>query len=165
MDKVSFTGISNTVAEVYGQAELKVSRLRIDLNDEGSKDLSQFKAILEKFPNHSGKDSITIHRTFNPDDMSKVFMLNGKTVKMDDSNIPIFQKIAELTKRIINYDETLPMDENLLKKTIRELMTSGAPISGKRAEMNALGIHDTWVREVAENMNSDLDKIMRDYFA
>lgn len=165
MDKVSFTGISNTVAEVVGQVKPQGLKLRVDLNDEGSKDLSQFKAILQKFPNHSGKDSITIHRTINPDDMSKVFMLNEKTVKMDDSNIPIFQKIAELTRKIINYDETLPMDENSLQKSIKELMTSGAPKSGKRAEMMALGLHDNLVKDVASNINSDLDEIMKDYFA
>lgn len=164
MDKVSFTGISNTAAKMYGKVEPKLLRLRVDLNDEGVKDLSHFKTILKKFPNPAGKDSITIHRSINLDDTSKKFMLNGKTVKLEESNVPIFQKIGELARRIINYKDTLPIDEISLKNAIKELNNEMGLKSEKTTEMIALGSHDNNVREVAERMNIDLDEIMKDYF-
>lgn len=164
MDKVSFTGISNTAAQVCGKAEPRLLRLRVDLNDEGIKDLSQFSTILKKFPHPAGKDSIAIYRSVDPDNMSKFFMINGKIVKLEDSNIPIFQKIGELTKRIINYDDPLPIDENSLKKAIKKLNSVMGLKSEKTTEMIALGSHDNNVRGVAERMNIDLDEIMKDYF-
>ena len=121
MDKInniSFTGIKNIADIGYQKSNSTISSaLSMVLTDDyKGKDLTEFKAVLErvakKSKNFRHKDGVEFINLEKRDDMygksvedSVKFYLNGKEVEVKDENLPIFSYLAKLTKKIANMDK------------------------------------------------------------
>ena len=120
MDKinnVSFTGIKNIADIGYQKSNSTISSaLSMVLTDDyKGKDLTEFKAVLErvakKSKNFRHKDGVEFINLEKRDDMygksvedSVKFYLNGKKVEVNDENLPIFSYLAKLTRKISKMD-------------------------------------------------------------
>lgn len=75
--------------------------ISIQLNNEGSNDLADFKQILENFPNREAKDVVNFafFETENPN-VPYIFKLNSNRLPMKGENVPIFKKINTLLNEV-----------------------------------------------------------------
>lgn len=145
---VSFTGIQNIGAarfhngnnvipthvagvltkknELIEDYNFIMDRIVFELTDDGEKDLSKFKPILNQFPNKRSNNFFRfdivrlkkdetylsdIKKLSNP--VKTLFFLNSKQIEMKDENIRLFSKINGLLKRIVGKDE-LPLNDNYI---------------------------------------------------
>ena len=117
---ISFSGIKNAGAQMHIQEKDKVLNkgamfeftipkgkhinLHVELNNEGDKDLDNFKEILKEFPNEYNAKTLNIDYdefiNIDTGEKEKSYFLNGKNLKMTSENFKIFNKIFRLLEKI-----------------------------------------------------------------
>ena len=114
---VNFTGIKNVGAMYIAMPEInhKMDIMSMQLtNDESGNDLDEFKTAIEKTGNperyilpYEGAVNISVS-TIAPEEEyvspERKFFLNGKQLKVNDRNLPVFSYLCKLTNKIKNKD-------------------------------------------------------------
>ena len=120
---ISFTGIQNACGThdktAYG-TENYADTITLQLNNDGEKDLDNFKDILKKYPSYMTSDLLEIcylvnENRKNPNNPYTDFSLNSKKIKLNDENLPIFSKISNLLNRLSKGEEKIPIDAECLE--------------------------------------------------
>lgn len=134
MDKInniSFTGISNIGVIEFEQKNKVISKsLSMVLKDDRvSADYEAFKAVLKKiknggFLNDSSPHILNIECT--DAGIERYLSVNGKKVEENDKNLPLFEYVAKLAKRI----ENMPKKEMVVNESYVENEASSNLISG-----------------------------------
>lgn len=143
---VSFQGIKNIGAAYEYRAEPKVlsinsqnsgpvSRVYIpkgqsfelhcELNNKGTKDLTEFKEILKTYPNQDPAqknvldiicDRATFTDPMNNERSLNICKVNGHTMPINDENYSVYRKLVKLVQTISEKDEKeLTHDKNYVK--------------------------------------------------
>lgn len=187
MDKInniSFTGIKNIADISYQKSNSTISSaLSMVLTDDfKGKDLTEFKAVLEKvakksknFRHKDGVEFLNLEKCENRYDTnikdSIKFYLNGKEIEVKDENLPIFSYLAKLTRKISNMDSKdmvvnndyknyeigskLKYDFELDKEQLDEL---------KRKNLLDRIFNRTLVKSSADATNKLIQTVMENYF-
>ncbi len=120
---ISFKGVKNAGAQMFTREKPEIIKsgpyttllpkgkhinLHIELNNEYTNDLDNFKYILRAFPNKYNKNSMNIeydefiHPRFN--EKEKFFIINDQIIELNEKTFPVFNQIFKLLKKI----ETMP---------------------------------------------------------
>lgn len=174
---VSFKGIQNVGCATFTTPTVVRLRIITQLTDEGSKDLSAFKQIFQRFPDSSNKGFLRIDCDINFEDgkLSEGFRLNKAPLDINDENLSIFTKIVGLLKKIhdkSSLSETFakssfPVNEEYVKSSdcVHNLGFDKTPIlpdevSGKIESMHNVGTVEACTRGMLDR----IQEIMTEYF-
>lgn len=114
--KTSFTGIQNaSVVNYKGSGKNLTRRIIMQLTDEGTKDLTESKPILEKYKDGLGKNFLIIDSTRIVDkngNSQRKFFINNKELEINENNLNIFAKITNLITKITESEKPLKINED-----------------------------------------------------
>ena len=123
---ISFKGVKNAGAQMFTREKPEIIKsgpyttllpkgkhinLHIELNNEDTNDLDNFKYLLRAFPNKYNKNSMNIeydefiHPRFN--EKEKFFIINDQIIELNKNTFPVFNQIFKLLKKI----ETMPPEK------------------------------------------------------
>ena len=119
---VTFKGMQNVgcyFKQYNNDPENRKERLAIQLNNKGTKDLDEFKDVLETHPGFQESDFLDMDfrsypNRLNPYRQITDVFINSKPLELSNKNIPIFVKINNLLKRISKGEE-IPTTENYIQ--------------------------------------------------
>lgn len=177
---INFTGIqkANGVYEQYPGKVLSEGFLDLQLNNENGEDLKEVQELLSKFP--SNEDSSFLKINFNqakPPASQKdgkveyCTRVNRRYLELNDENLKYFSQINKLLKKVSQ------MEAKELESPKEYLDSADCfdHVYGKRGvkelndpkfteDINA--IHNPInVKDVAKNLQADMEEMMLDYFA
>lgn len=126
---VSFTGIQNVGAwgvSLVRNTTPETQRFVCQLTDTGTKDLSKFKDVFEKFPDPLNKGFLRFDLLKPAGTDETFFTLNNKPLVTEDETLSVFQKLSKLFSKIANSEEKmLVQDEYLKSNESLENLTKG----------------------------------------
>jgi len=177
--QVSFTGIKNVGGRVHRGGE--VYSIVLELTDEGTKDLSEFKDVFEKHPllneafeNHN---ILNLHSTYfgkeepASDGSSCLYNINGHWLRPenDKERVTILSKLAALIRKVAESEEEFPLSKTYLKST--ECLNHHRPwpspedaIEPWEEEMLEKAHKLSEVKKAAKGILTDINKNMCDIF-
>lgn len=182
--KISFKGFENTGIGVevnknrqqllknnqyYIKPKYVHFTLTTTLNNKNERDLEDFKEILEKFPNYHDKDTINFHydKYEIPSLRTKKaeFWLNDKPLILNDDNLRIFSKIAQLISKL----SKTPDEKFHLKD--KYLLSDECKINFNYFKKDKRGFADKVkifhtpanIRQNAKNMKEEIELIISRY--
>lgn len=173
-NQISFTGIYN-IASVEFLKKYPSESLSMTLkNDFNGKTLDEFKKLVKKseisdFINPKYKDLLNIEKVSNEMSGKDEFFINGSSLECNDKNLPIFTFIAKLTRKIVNMaDKDFVVNQDYKNYCADETLIAGSKISSF-CDTSAANFFDqffdkTNIKNTARNINSGIDKIMKNYF-
>lgn len=182
--KISFKGFENTGIGVernkHRQQLLKNNKyyikpkyvhftLTTTLNNKKEKDLDYFKEILEHFPNYREKDSINFHydKYEIPSLRTKKeeIWLNDKPLILNDTNLRIFSKIAQLFNKLSKTpDKNFHLDDKYLLSDECKMNFNYFRKDKKEFNNNLKNFHTPAnIRQNAKNMEEEIELIISRY--
>ena len=122
---ISFQGTRNvggygvcTIDPIIEKPIPQYMELNVELTNDGyGRDLDNFERILKKYPNEINNRFLTFEYTKGGKNIPEGFYLNMKPLKMNDENLPIFEKLVKLLDKVSEKDDTE-------MKTNRDYLTS-----------------------------------------
>lgn len=114
---VSFTGIQNVGAWGFRFSRdlpPDTRRFVCQLTDVGTKDLSEFKDVFEKFPDPLNKGFLRFDVLQPEASKGTFFMLNHEPLELEDKTLPIFEKFSKLFAKIANSQEKLLVQDEYI---------------------------------------------------
>lgn len=186
---VSFSGLKNaSCAFIVNETPYKIEKngksievpkakdivLNVQLDNTGENDLDNFKDILKKYPSKYAPDHISFtyeQQEFSPDDIRSEYYLNGTRLKINDENLRIFSKLAQLTEKLNdassikqepNYTATETFDQvyySILMKFLKYTPNFN------HSEVLKYALNPGYVANAAKHMQNQIYKDMNDYFA
>ena len=163
--QVSFTGINNAGGAIFEG----INKIVVEFTDEGTKDLSEFREILKKYPTNyklSNKNILqfdSVH--FGPDLGNKRrFLINDWSIDLTDANAYIFSKMAALTKRLQESKEKIFVSKDYIESTecvnrYRGFVTEDR-ITAEENELMNKAHNPEQMKNVAGLINTDISKAM-----
>jgi len=122
---VSFTGmkIFTTIQNFSTNSIENKDKITLQLNNDGEKDLDDFKQVLKKYPDFYNEGYLDLElksaTNRNPGNLYNDVYVNSKKLELNDENLPIFSKINNLLKKISkndvnpsNFDKSLDPQES-----------------------------------------------------
>jgi len=122
MDNITFTGMQN-IGVVWKFDKLNpgavVDRIAIQVNNNGHRDLDEFKQLLKTHNDcfHSNCLDIIFDSSPNRINPKRPYLdvfVNMKKLEMNTENMPVITKIENLLKRISKGEEEMPITEGYL---------------------------------------------------
>lgn len=145
--------------------------LTTTLDNKTDKDLQDFALILQKYPNKINKDTVNFHYDkYNVPSLGvtkQEFWLNDSPLILNDKNLPVFSKLAQLFNKLSKMpDERLHTEKYYLAtdncKMNFNYFRKNTEIFDKQLEK----FHTpATIRKNAQDMSQEFQKIMTQYFS
>ncbi len=176
---ISFKGIQNIGIGEFVLPNYKNYRMIAQLTDNVTKDYSEFKDILKKYPNPLNKTFLKFdiyQMNDNSGNLRLNFAVNDQTISVNDNSLHLFQKIAKLTNNIwqnlslVNLNKVndiYPTEKKYLKSLDCKKNFSMGESSCSESEIieNIKSIHDkNNVKKGVLIINNFIQAAAEDYF-
>lgn len=181
---VNFTGIKNVgyaySANCYNHDDTDYLNFQVTNGCHGDNDLDEFRSVLGKVKDGSkyehkftdGMVSLAINTISDfRAGTTYAVLINGKDLEQNDENLPLFQYLADVTKKLSEMDEKdFVVDEEFLnspemKTTYLGGLTMVLPKKYGSYEQLIKDAHDVrGVKIGAGDVNQKIEDVMRKYF-
>ena len=147
--------------------------LNVQLDNNGDKDLENFKEILKKFPPKIGKDFVSF--SFEEQQVPGrkrdfKYFLNGRILEINDENLPIFSKLSKLMEKVQNplsfHQESSYLEGENCSKALYSIMLAFSKYVNQIniGSMIDYAFDPSRIANTASKMREQIQNDMMDYF-
>ena len=173
--KQIFSGVKYVGGFSYSEPDKTMNRLQLALNDE---DKSTFKDMFLRGYTGYISEFINVDLVTAGEAGETALVVNGKKLEVNEENIPVFKKLAQLMSNISKTDDELPFPKNYLTSSSLNTISFGfskpgslenlSKISGDEKEASGIEVDivktDKDVKYIAKKVLNNIDKQMDSYF-
>lgn len=165
MDKITFKGLKNVSA---GSKSLNGARafcrLVLQLNNDITPDLSNFREVLKKYPDTTLNKNYLRIDCYTPSEaktsLDNFIEINGKEIEWNDNNLGLFKKLAKLTTQLMVSPFKNPIDEGYFSS--EDFIKNFNVKDRTKVNAEVLSKPDQ-VQKAAIIINDTISKAMREY--